>query len=1096
MAFKKISEVIEVRVEGGDQANRQLKQVDTAQDAAANSANRLESGQKRLARGARQTGRDQTKLARDTDRVSKSQRRNARATERSVQGFSRLQRQLISASNTMQGFSAIMRAGSIAVGMIKAPVDLAVGFERQFALIKTLNDDVGGELRTGLLDLAKRLPFSAASVSRAAYDAISSGIDPKNIVSFLEAAANSAIGVGGQLTSTVNVLTAAVNAYRQQGETAASIADKVQTTIKKAVINGEQMAAIMGQMTSAASLGVRFGEIQSAVGALTLIGVKPHQAIVRVNAAIKELTATQGHAYEQFKRLGIVTGVARIQAEGLTPILKEIQLKTGGSAEELKKLSNNVRAADGFIGLLGKNFKNYSMILDANNNSTGAAAKAAAILADTADGAIKRFSSAYENVRRKLGEQLLPVIVEVLEKSIAWMEKNETLLTTKFKDALDGFISFGRFMLAHGETIMRLMIGMFSGAMVARFAAGIAAVRAQMAAMSGSAMLAGMGAVLRSPGTLGLLGAAAYPLAKGLGRYIGRLMSEEIVERGRLAMQEMEAAVKKLNLSLKNRGYTSFEQHASIQRRLQSGQLLSRDLSTTGSGQIDAPIHTDNLVDLSKARKMKKGDLAALMEQNLRIRRLALQNAAKNAAELGLQIQQRKDSLAKAQKNLSPEAKKFMRSGWTFGHAFTLASTKKRIKAEINALRMAELRQKEAQDNYDAAKARIQELKKGSDALRKKFGQIEVDRDKKRAARAKYLSKQEEKRRKKIAKLNLRNQRRLDVEAIRHVGDDKVKAQADRELATLRLKHKIELEETKKQGLRIATVRARQILEERRLVKKWAKRLTPNISIKPGENIETQKRLAMLRGDKNKVATLDLDTQYTNDLMLFQKHGQSTLELERLYANERIRIRQRMAAAQSAIEMQLGANISSSLQTTIGAVKTVAEAMGASQDVIGGLEAAMIMSRAAFHTFMGFSELANAASAMAGAGPFGLPNPLKATAHKFAAASHFASAGMATVQAGAALVGSGGGGGAGGGSVSGAQTPTNASVQRSRSALSAERERPSVVFGDIVLADVPALLSREGAKALGSKIAGTVAQELGRRSNIQGTARLPRRAMR
>jgi hypothetical protein len=60
-----------------------------------------------------------------------------------------------------------------------------------------------------------------------------------------------------------------------------------------------------------------------------------------------------------------------------------------------------------------------------------------------------------------------------------------------------------------------------------------------------------------------------------------------------------------------------------------------------------------------------------------------------------------------------------------------------------------------------------------------------------------------------------------------------------------------------------------------------------------------------------------------------------------------------------------------------------------------------------------------------------------------------------------------------------------------------ERDRgPAISFGDIVLSDVPALLSKSGSKALGAQIAGHVAQELGRRSNIQGTVRINQRAVR
>ena len=211
-----------------------------------------------------------------------------------------------------------------------------------------------------------------------------------------------------------------------------------------------------------------------------------------------------------------------------------------------------------------------------------------------------------------------------------------------------------------------------------------------------------------------------------------------------------------------------------------------------------------------------------------------------------------------------------------------------------------------------------------------------------------------------------------------------------------------------------------------------------------------------------------------------------------------MKIKKQMVANMAAQEHQIAANTAQSVESILGSVQSVAEAAGASSEVTGAIEAAMILSRSVWHGFEGASQLAMAASAMAGAGPLLPPNPAKAAAHKMAAVAHFAQAAAGGVAAGQALMNASGGSvsaGGGGLSAPGSSLP-NASTGPVRADLADRSERPAVSFGDIVLADMPALLSRDGQRAMGQAIAGEVARELGRRSNIRGSARIPERAMR
>ena len=213
---------------------------------------------------------------------------------------------------------------------------------------------------------------------------------------------------------------------------------------------------------------------------------------------------------------------------------------------------------------------------------------------------------------------------------------------------------------------------------------------------------------------------------------------------------------------------------------------------------------------------------------------------------------------------------------------------------------------------------------------------------------------------------------------------------------------------------------------------------------------------------------------------------------DRRLADERVKIREQMAQQQVAIENQIGGEIAQSIGSTIDAISTVGQALGASEAWVGRFEARSILARGTYHYFMGGAEIANAATALAQG------NPLKATAHKVASFMHYTTAAASAIQAAKAWSGSGSGGGgaAGAAGAGGAGSIPNARLQQDRAGIRDRDERPAIQFGDIILADVPVMMSREGQRAIGRAVAGEVAQELGRRANVRGTARLPERAMR
>ena len=205
-------------------------------------------------------------------------------------------------------------------------------------------------------------------------------------------------------------------------------------------------------------------------------------------------------------------------------------------------------------------------------------------------------------------------------------------------------------------------------------------------------------------------------------------------------------------------------------------------------------------------------------------------------------------------------------------------------------------------------------------------------------------------------------------------------------------------------------------------------------------------------------------------------------KMEKAFNASRLKGRQTLAKEMQEIERQQTLSAISATANALGEVGAVADALGASESFVGKIEAAQIVARGIMHGFEGASEQAEAFSSFADG------NVVGGIAHQAAAIAHFAQAAAAPIMAGRAASGGGGGGGAGGGGGgAGARGPRTTSTQSQPEQRS---QGAAIQFGDIVLADVPALLSRNGSRQLGRQIAGDIARELNRQRALPGGARI------
>lgn len=435
MALNKISEeIIEIRVDGAKEAEQEI-------DALSKGLKDVESSTKKADKG----------------------------TAQASQGFTKLQASIATAGAAAAGFQAAMAAAGAAMSAIKAPINLAVDFETQFNQIKTLNSEIGDDLRTKLLELAKNVPQTAGDLTSAAYQAISAGIDPGQVTEFLEAASKSAVAAGGSLTESVELLTAGVNAFGKQGETASSVADKLFATVKRGVTTIPELNAVFGRAAAtASSYGIGLDEVLGAIATLTKQGLPTAEAVTRVNATIKELSREGGTAAKALKKQGVQVGVLALQQKGLVGVLEEVNKATGGQADQIAKLSGRAEAVGGMLALTGANMEGFRETVRGVNTDIGASGEAYDIMNSGTQGAINSFNSLKEGVLRELGEQTLPALNELF-RALSQVLTGSSGATKGLGVALSGIIKTITFMIDNVGKLGITLTAVFAGTYSTKF---------------------------------------------------------------------------------------------------------------------------------------------------------------------------------------------------------------------------------------------------------------------------------------------------------------------------------------------------------------------------------------------------------------------------------------------------------------------------------------------------------------------------------------------------------------------------------------------------------------------------------------------------
>lgn len=399
--------------------------------------------------------------------VMKRVREGFTATRMSAEELQSAQK---SAAESFAIGAKVFGAGLGMLGGLGLVTQQAVDFGHEIAKIRTVIDEASfstEDLRKTTMGLAASYGLDALQEAGALYETISAGItDADAATALVETANEFAVGGTTSLAGAVDVLTSAVNTYADQGLTAKKASDLMFTAIAAGKTTAEELSHSLGEVAPTAhAAGVGFDELQAAIAALTVQGIKTPQAVTALNAMMSNIMKPTADAEKEAKRLGIAFDATALKTQGLRGVLMQLVGNTKVNNDTFTNLFGSVEGVKGALTLTASGGAKFNEIINQMADSAGATGKAFDIMANTTKFQEDRFKALSKNALILIGEVLEPLVASVMK-----VVNNVVEGFTKMPKSMREFLVKGAAVVAVVTTIVGAVMAAKAAIAVASFA--------------------------------------------------------------------------------------------------------------------------------------------------------------------------------------------------------------------------------------------------------------------------------------------------------------------------------------------------------------------------------------------------------------------------------------------------------------------------------------------------------------------------------------------------------------------------------------------------------------------------------------------------
>ncbi len=300
-------------------------------------------------------------------RISNSTRATGSAFQNLVGGFNKY-------FGLVTAFAASF--GAIVLGFRKLRT-VIYDFEEHITNVYTLLSEADylkfkDILAESSIDMIRRYGFEIKDVNKALFDTISAGVSAADAVQFMDNAAKLAVGGVTKLSVAVDGMTSIYNAYGLAAGDTEKISASFFSAQKYGKTTVEQLAGSIGSVVPiAASAGVSYQELLSAVAALTTQGLSTDMAMTAIKNSIMAIIKPTDTAAKTLKEFGVPIGFTEIRAKGLGYTLERLNELIRENPDAISEAIPNIRGLLGVTALSGKGLEKYNEILKQVNTDYG-----------------------------------------------------------------------------------------------------------------------------------------------------------------------------------------------------------------------------------------------------------------------------------------------------------------------------------------------------------------------------------------------------------------------------------------------------------------------------------------------------------------------------------------------------------------------------------------------------------------------------------------------------------------------------------------------------------------------------------------------------
>lgn len=325
----------------------------------------------------------------------------------------------LSSSLTSIGSSLTMKVTMPLVMLAKQCLDVSGTFEQSMANASSVSGATGEELQK-MTDLAREMGkttvFSASDAADAMYYMASAGYKVEQMANAIEPILNLASATQNDLAFSTDTVIATLNQFQLDSSEAGRVANVFAASIGYSQATLDKLGYSMKYVGPVAnSLGWSLEETTGALGVLYNAGYDGSMAGTTLRQSLVALMNPSAKAKKIFEKLGVQLKDLDPTTNNFADIvdrLKESGMTTGEAMEVF-----GARAGPGMMALLaqgGEAIREQTEAITGTNSATEMAAKQI----NTMQGSAKLMKSMMEEIAISIGDVLIPMIRELMEKYI------------------------------------------------------------------------------------------------------------------------------------------------------------------------------------------------------------------------------------------------------------------------------------------------------------------------------------------------------------------------------------------------------------------------------------------------------------------------------------------------------------------------------------------------------------------------------------------------------------------------------------------------------------------------------------------------------